>query len=260
VAVLCVVMDPTMGIVFGCVVGLFQNSEKQSRGANVTTIGSLAKSDAAAVEDNEYSAQVGGTAPPSEDAPLGDKISYTLATMFCDPEADDTDHHHGHDSAAATEVLTYSFAGTLSFVNVGQHVARVRRYLHQRTDVAAYVLSLEATHYLDVDGLLGLQEIVKEIEQAGKNGVVVVGTRGSVVELTSKSEWIASLRKNKRVFTSNGDAVAWFRTLAGSSSSSSSVGVVIDNGAVEPVSAVLRGNGKANGSGAAMYPVLERKK
>jgi MFS superfamily sulfate permease-like transporter len=82
VALLCVVFDPTMGIVFGCAVGLLQNAQQQSNGHNVTTIGGN-KTDAQ--EDNDRAAQIGGEEPPAHDASFNEKVSYSLESLFCDP-------------------------------------------------------------------------------------------------------------------------------------------------------------------------------
>jgi MFS superfamily sulfate permease-like transporter len=179
--------------------------------------------------------------------------------VYGDTEADDDDDHHKHGSTGH-DVLTYSFAGSLSFVNVGQHVARLRRYLQQRPNVSTYVVSLEATHYFDVDGLLGLQEVIKEMDHAGKHSIVVTGIRSSVLELTKKSEWLATLQKNNRVFVSNEEAYDWIRS--NPTTTNGLGGVVIDH-SMEPVAAVLRrpvnANANGNGNGNGMYPSLENK-
>lgn len=281
VALLCVAMDPTKGIVFGVVVGLFQNAQQQSSGHNVTTIGNVNNTHDSHYEDNDHSTQIGGEVPPPADAPFTEKMNHTFEKLFCDPDADDIDDHN-HISTGV-DVLTYSFAGSLSFVNVGQHVARIRRYVHQRPNVCTYILSLETTHYFDVDGLLGLQEITKEIEHAGRTCIIVTGIRPSVLQLTSKSEWIASLQKRGRVFVSN--AVAYKAYVGGvtnthtnANNGYTSLGdVIVDNGyhttnghhtngmngvvngtnEMDHVAAVLRRPSYGNGNG--MYPSLERK-
>jgi len=80
-----------------------------------------------------------------------------------------------------------------------------------------------------------------------------------VLQLTKKSDWVATLQKNNRVFVSNAEAYEWIRS--NPTTTNALGGVVIDH-SMEPVAAVLRrpnANVNGNGNGNGMYPSLENK-
>jgi SulP family sulfate permease len=218
VASICVLKDPTYGIVVGMVLSLLLFSDELSHvhselvmkdeEGNVRYVshrevkfrdkrrkrrhGSPHESD---VSDTEHSTDV--TSTDEHDYPLGDSTSELLHSTLEDSGEVPRIERHG------PSIVVYRIAGQLTYINGMSHKERLQFF----TDMDTIVISMRYLYFCDIDGLDYLGESLKELMHQGKK-VLITGVNPSIAPLLNKRKWFRVKRANGEVFPTYGHALA----------------------------------------------------
>jgi MFS superfamily sulfate permease-like transporter len=218
VASICVLKDPTYGIVVGMVLSLLLFSDELSHvhselvmkdeEGNVRYVshrevkfrdkrrkrrhGSPHESD---VSDTEHSTDV--TSTDEHDHPLGDSTSELLHSTLEDSGEVPRIERHG------PSIVVYRIAGQLTYINGMSHKERLQFF----TDMDTIVISMRYLYFCDIDGLDYLGESLKELMHQGKK-VLITGVNPSIAPLLNKRKWFRVKRANGEVFPTYGHALA----------------------------------------------------
>lgn len=121
-----------------------------------------------------------------------------------------TKHMHGEnlaESSKKSHILTYSIKGQLAYVNGQAHISRFERNLQE---YHAVILRLRELHFIDIDGVNALDEMIDLIKAQGKP-VALSGVNKHIEEsLQQESEGYKFLHKEKLIFPKTLDALKHF--------------------------------------------------
>jgi len=185
VAALCIVSDPTTGILFGTVIALLMFSDAISTGhsdiiinrggrvsshLNLTELDKIHLKSAAHMTRNAKS--TGDLVRYGESA-LSTKLEHVNINM----------HETFHDT------IIYRFTGELTYINSLAHVERLKRLNYENT-----ILSLKHTFYVDLDGLDALEEILEDLTARGST-VYIAGVQEIISPMLRKAPWFLEKQK-----------------------------------------------------------------
>lgn len=137
---------------------------------------------------------------------FSEKISqgpFELVIHHADGNADKIVHENEHVTCASTDLLIYSFTGQLAYLNAESHAEHFRTKVNGATTV---ILRMRHLYMIDVDGLDALEEIVRDLEQAGKT-VVLSGVNPLIKTTLERSAVYASLVERGRVYDRTSHAI-----------------------------------------------------
>jgi len=216
VAVLCVVLEPTTGIVFGLVVGLLQNAQKIAAGYSVimSTRHRSQRIDFDAVDEMQH--------PIPHAASKWDRWMHSVRDCFADPDVEDaqqrrtsqlslSDHYIPQiEMLREREVLVYRIVGYLTYINALKHFNRLQRLLRSRhaAQRKAIILSFRYAFYVDIDGLEVVEEIGNLFQQQGVI-VLLAALPPTFIPLASRSDWFKKQQAEGHVFCSYQSATQW---------------------------------------------------
>jgi SulP family sulfate permease len=184
VALLCIVSDPTTGILFGTVIALLMFSDALSsghsdiivnRGGRVSSHLNLTELDKIPLKSPASMRNVKSTGDLVRygESALSNKMEHTSINM----------HETFHDT------IIYRFNGELTYINSLAHVERLKRLNYENT-----ILSLKHTFYLDLDGLDALEEITEDLTARGST-VYFTGVQEMLTHMLSKAPWFLEKQK-----------------------------------------------------------------
>jgi len=184
VAVLCIMSDPTTGILFGTVIALLMFSDALSsghsdiivnRGGRVSSHLNLTELDKIPLKSAASMRNVKST---------GDLVRYGESALSTNLEHTSINMHETfHDT------IIYRFNGELTYINSLAHVERLKRLNYENT-----ILSLKHTFYLDLDGLDALEEIIGDLTARGST-VYITGVQEIITPMLHKATWFGEKQK-----------------------------------------------------------------
>lgn len=121
-----------------------------------------------------------------------------------------TNHLHGERHAPASKeshILTYSIKGQLAYVNSQSHINRFERNLQ---NYRAVILRLRELHFIDIDGINALDEIIDLVKRQGKPVAISGINKHIEMSLKQESEGYAQLKQEGFIFTKTLDALKHF--------------------------------------------------
>jgi len=202
-AVVCIVRDPTSGIVVGMILSLLIFSDtvgrvhselvmtdENGRPTYVSDKEIIVKEKELEVEIQREthlkSLQDPSAVPPAErevDVEVGE-----------DGEGGDgsgdiprVEYHEG------IKTVIYRISGQLTYINGYSHRTRLTTSF---SDAEFYIISLRYVYFIDVDGLEVLSEMIEDLERMHKH-VLVSGVNLSIVGMLSKANWFRALAEKK---------------------------------------------------------------
>jgi len=199
--VVCIVRDPTSGIVVGLILSLLIFSE---------TIGHV-HSELVMTDENGNPKYVSDREIIVKERELEIEIqrethlksledpSSSTKEAEIDVEARDNgeDGEEGevprveyHESIKA---VIYRISGQLTYINGFSHRTRLTMSF---SDAEYYIISLRYVYFIDVDGLEVLLDIIEDLERLHKH-VMISGVNISIVGIMSKSSWFRTLCEKK---------------------------------------------------------------
>lgn len=161
VAIITILEDPIVGILFGVAVASLLLLEKLSRGQFDLVL-------------NDNKKVVGRMS--------GDKIE---------------------EITKNSDTILYSFKGLLCYINSEAHVERFHKSLNGHRHV---ILRFRSVYYMDLDGVEAFEEIVRLIENQGKD-VYLTSISPVVEEALSECHSYKKLKDNSRVFAKSSDVL-----------------------------------------------------
>eukprot|EP00696_Hemimastix_kukwesjijk_P014424 gnl/Hemi2/28426_TR9400_c0_g1_i1.p1 gnl/Hemi2/28426_TR9400_c0_g1~~gnl/Hemi2/28426_TR9400_c0_g1_i1.p1 ORF type:complete len:664 (+),score=227.10 gnl/Hemi2/28426_TR9400_c0_g1_i1:169-2160(+) len=172
IALICIVKDPTIGIVIGVIISLLLNADRQAVGhSDITTVGQ----------------------------PADDKSK--------EPNYGSTYQSSGNDHSVEMfgSVVVYRFCGQLSYVNLDAHKTRL---MDSFPDCTVLILGLRHLLMFDFDGLDCLTEIVQHAEDTGKT-VYICGVNQTLEPTFCRMPWVLAKRDKEptEVFATVGEAL-----------------------------------------------------
>ena len=102
-----------------------------------------------------------------------------------------------------SDTILYSFKGLLCYINSEAHVERFHKSLNGYKNV---ILRFRSVYYMDLDGAEALDEIIKLIENQGKN-VYLTSISPIIEELLSECQSYNKLKDSDRVFAKSSDVL-----------------------------------------------------
>jgi len=184
VAALCILSDPTTGILFGTVIALLMFSDALStghsdiiinRGGRVTSHLNLTELDKIPLKSVASMRNVKS---------LGDLTRYGESALSTRVEHQSINMHE-----TFSDTIIYRFNGELTYINSLAHVERLKRLNYENT-----VLSLKHTFYLDLDGLDALEEMMEDLVARGST-VYLAGVQDIVTPILRKAPWFYEKRQ-----------------------------------------------------------------
>jgi len=199
VAVICIIWDPTMGIVFGAIVGMLRLADHTCTGFSTIAQSpdraeffdlKIYEVDRLQCTQRPSKSRVGVFYPGNENDLSGGvlhcsrTLSYLLAwrsgTKYISPEEEEyigaqQRKRDLQDALAAGQkpslslesvagqTVVYRFLGELTFVNGFQHYMRLRKF----DQVGRLILNFKYCYYIDVDGWENVEFAIKEYTDAG---------------------------------------------------------------------------------------------
>lgn len=106
---------------------------------------------------------------------------------------------------------TYSIAGSLGYIDSGQHAANLR-HLARTKNVRCVIIRLRDLFTLDFEGIEMLAEAVEEMERSGKY-VCFSSTNSSIAEQLRKIPHFRELEAEGKFFTKTSEALATLRPI-----------------------------------------------
>lgn len=207
VAVLCVVIDPTTGIVVGVIIGLLRHAQHVAIGySEVITKPGVCMThehlDGHTQESEQPSSWMGS-------------LRQELHKCFADPDVEEAHQHNGngqqtHQTVTSDGTVIYRIIGKLTYINAFQHEHRLEKIARQQHDCKAVVISLRYTYYVDVDGVEAIEHFGTTLQEEGKL-VLFSGVSPVLMPLLTKSKWFEAKHKDGLVFTTYQMAVAWLK-------------------------------------------------
>lgn len=104
---------------------------------------------------------------------------------------------------ASSDTIVYSFKGLLCYINSESHIERFHASLSEAKHV---ILRFRSVHYIDMDGVEALDEIVRLIQTQGKD-VYFTSLNPIVEEMLKESHFYKKLLEEKRVFERSSEAL-----------------------------------------------------
>lgn len=198
VAAICVLVEPTSGIVVGMVLALLMFSDMTSRihSELVMTDDDGSKK---FVSDKEI--QVGEVEKSKRERKKQHLKELKSAAADEDQEAQPivprSEVHKGKNAAV------YRISGQLTYINGFAHKKRLLMF----RSCDCIVISLRYLYYIDIDGLDSLHEVIEQLEREGKL-VLLSGVNLGVSALISKADWFLRMVSDGKVFATYMDALA----------------------------------------------------
>lgn len=198
VAAICVLIEPTSGIVVGMVLALLMFSDMTSRihSELVMTDDDGSKK---FVSDKEI--QVGEVEKSKRERKKQHLKELKSAAADEDQEAQPivprSEVHKGKNAAV------YRISGQLTYINGFAHKKRLLMF----RSCDCIVISLRYLYYIDIDGLDSLHEVIEQLEREGKL-VLLSGVNLGVSALISKADWFLHMVSDGKVFATYMDALA----------------------------------------------------
>jgi SulP family sulfate permease len=197
VAAICVVVEPTSGIVVGMVLALLMFSDMTSRihSELVMTDDDGSKK---FVSDKEI--QVGEVEKSKRERKkkhLQELKGVEGEDQEAQPIVPRSEVHKGKNAAV------YRISGQLTYINGFAHKKRLLMF----RSCDCIVISLRYLYYIDIDGLDALHEVIEQLEKEGKL-VLLSGVNLGVSALISKADWFLQMVSDGKVFATYMDALA----------------------------------------------------
>jgi SulP family sulfate permease len=198
VAAICVLVEPTSGIVVGMVLALLMFSDMTSRihSELVMTDDDGSKK---FVSDKEI--QVGEVEKSKRERKKQHLKELKSAAADEDQEARPvvprSEVHKGKNAAV------YRISGQLTYINGFAHKRRLLMF----RSCDCIVISLRYLYYIDIDGLDALHEVIEQLDREGKL-VLLSGVNLGVSALISKADWFLQMVSDGKVFATYMDALA----------------------------------------------------
>lgn len=205
--VICVVRDPTDGIIAGGIVSLFIYAKANSKAYGEVS-SAIAKEKRITATRSARSIDEEAAAKERERVKSSYKRigSIVTAGLVGGPEVDgpkaddDVDEEVDLESAHFTgDTLIYKFPSEMTYLNSPAHIERAKQ-LHQNFQYV--ILDMRSLYYVDVDGLNALTEIVEEFDRFDKL-TLVSAVRPDMEAQLDFSKWYSTKKDKGLVLASD---------------------------------------------------------
>eukprot|EP01089_Gocevia_fonbrunei_P009795 TRINITY_DN2220_c0_g2_i1.p1 TRINITY_DN2220_c0_g2~~TRINITY_DN2220_c0_g2_i1.p1 ORF type:complete len:726 (-),score=188.56 TRINITY_DN2220_c0_g2_i1:37-2070(-) len=188
-AFICIVEDPTMGIVVGVVLSMLMISDKVSN-----------------VHSEMVMTDEDGNARYVSDKQLEEREKDIISVhnreehlkslgLLVDQPNNDEEGRVGGTYYGHVKTVVYKISGQLTYVNGSSHKSR----LQMSFDYAKYiVISVRYVFFMDVDGIEALHEIISDLEARGKK-VYITGLNRSISGILGRAAWFRDMQQRKLV-------------------------------------------------------------
>jgi len=207
VALLCIVIDPTTGIVVGAVFGMLRFADSISGGQSELIV---KKGDTLLMQiSGDKLDEIERTMIPGHSSIFSEE---RIAKIFEEPVdkplnlASMVDLVPGISDGNKPSMLIYRLIGNLTYVNMVQHAARVKKLSMQGGNFV--ILSFQFLFLVDVDGIDILEDIERELKHHNKQ-LLISDVTSSIYGMVMKSEWFKNKLREKHVFATFEQALAW---------------------------------------------------
>jgi len=207
VAFLCIVIDPTTGIVVGAVFGMLRFAESISPGQSELIVRKgdslLMHISGDKIDDIERVMIPGHSNFVSEER---------LAKIFEEPVdkplnlASMVDIVPGIVDGNKPSILIYRLIGSLTYVNMNKHAARLKKLSIQGGKFV--VLSFQFLFLVDVDGMDIMEEMEHELKHHHKM-LIISDVPTSIYSIVMRSTWFKLKLREGHVFSTSEQALAW---------------------------------------------------
>jgi len=187
VAALCVLFEPTTGLVVGMAVSLLMVSDSLAKShgelivkynQNVSVLSN--KQVLQIVDDDEEPKELPEIIRSRPDEDPGSDVELKEESFPAQVEETPT-----LDTFEGT--LIYRLAGQLTFVNANAHFDRIRLFSKRVTGIKAIILSMRYLYFCDVDGIDVLCEIIRGVKDDGLQ-IYITGLNNSTKPLFSRTK------------------------------------------------------------------------
>jgi MFS superfamily sulfate permease-like transporter len=170
-AVICVVNEPTNGIVIGAKIGLliFASHNSKAHGELIVQKG------------RKY-------------------VGHLKTEDIDERDLDETNM----EAQSVGDILIYRIPGDLTYLNAPAHIERAKKLPTKYTTI---ILSLRYLFYLDLDGLGAIGDMVRTWEKIQFRHVLITGARETPREMLEKTKWFQEKVESHMVYTTFKDAL-----------------------------------------------------
>lgn len=200
VALLCIFMEPTTGIVVGAVFGMLRFADSISAGHSEIIIRKgddiLLHVQSEKIDDIDRSEMVS----------KGYFSPVRLEKIFEEPKSQSLGLAAMSADKSGETILIYRLIAKVTYVNVPQHVNRLKRVTLQGGRFV--IMSFEFLFLIDADGLEALEEIEKELKHNGKL-LLLSDIQTVVYPILLKSDWFKLKRRENHVFATTSHAISF---------------------------------------------------
>jgi SulP family sulfate permease len=182
IAIICIVQDPTIGIVFGILIYLISFCDSltypwseiiKTHGIKVADrLNSKTESGPKIIKNNHYAI---------------DNLNLFLSDLPSDEG----------------EYVLYRIIGIVNFMNVKEHTEKINTLAAE--DTATVVISFRYLHYIDLDAMHAIKHLIEHVskdlrrrsfEKALKHKIIITGLTKYNLEGISDKDWIEELKNN----------------------------------------------------------------
>jgi SulP family sulfate permease len=204
VVIICLVVDPTGGIVVGMIVSLLTFSDKISH-VHSEMVVTDEEGQKTWVSDREISLAESERMKKMDLVKHMQQLHADDKTAFESEYTDipSTKFHHG------LHTVVYRITGQLTYVNGAGHKSRIMLF----NDCECLILSLRYLFFVDLDGLDSLAEVIAHFEHE-KKLVLISGVNLEVASLISKTDWFRKLMEEGKVCLNYLEALNYLERLA----------------------------------------------
>jgi SulP family sulfate permease len=182
-AIICILKDPTIGIIFGMLIYLILFSESL-----ITPWKEVIMTNESRVKDKYFSEKDQKQNPAKFQAFNSDFVFENLNLFVDDLPKEEGDY------------VLYRIIGIVNFMNVVAHLKNIEKLIHQNQQ-STIVISFKYLHYFDYEATCAIKQLMTNIAKDIKDikntkRVIVSGISKSRLENFENKEWMSGLHDN----------------------------------------------------------------